>query len=81
MPKKLSKQNIETMIQESENIKSKIQMIYWVSELIHEIDMIDEFFRKKQVEYRNEFIDLKNKLMRYQRRDFKENSVEPLGDR
>lgn len=56
-------------------------MIYWVSELIHEIDMIDDFFIKKQIEYRNEFIDLKNKLLRYQRRDFQGNSVEPLGDR
>ena len=56
-------------------------MIYWVSELISEIDKIDEFFRKKQNEYRHEFIDLKNKLLKYQRKDFNGNSIQPLGDR
>lgn len=46
------------MIQESEDLKSKIQMIYWVSELIHEINNIDAFFKKNLEKYRAEFLEL-----------------------
>jgi hypothetical protein len=45
-------------------------MIQWVAELVNEINNIDEFFMQKQVEYRNEFLELKEKFLSYQRKDF-----------
>lgn len=62
------------MAQESNvPMKSKIMMIKWVCELIDEINMIDKFFMKKQEEYRNEFLELKQKFLRYQKKDTESN--------
>ena len=53
------------MIQNPEINKAKVEMIHWVSELIHEINMIDRFFKRKQDEYKIEFLELKEKYLTY----------------
>jgi hypothetical protein len=78
----LNKQNVEKIIEDCESAYAKEEMIRWVSELIHEINNIDHFFIKKQNEYKNEFLEMKNKYLTYKYRD-KENMnrstlVEPV---
>jgi hypothetical protein len=62
------------MIQESDSIRSKEEMIRWVSEMIYEINNINNFFTRKQNDYRNEFVELKNKYLTYKYRELDENN-------